>query len=92
MAIVLSSSSAGAALNIDASDGVRVSFGGTLTGSLRLEARRKAYGSWITVSDVDTLPVAVDVDAGFKQLRVYTVAYSAGAPTATQQFAVLDTL
>jgi hypothetical protein len=86
------STTAGAALSIDPTDGVRVAFGGTLTGSMRLEVRRRSYGSWLTISDVDTLPVSVDVEAGFKQLRVYTVAYSAGTPTAGQHFRGLDTL
>jgi hypothetical protein len=90
MNVPLTSSTAGTEIDIDPSHGVRVTFSGTLVGQLRLEGRRSESGTWLTLDTIDPpLSTDVDVEAGYKQLRIYTVTYSSGSPAAVQKYEAL---
>jgi hypothetical protein len=92
MDIQLSSTTAGDPIDIDSSHGVRVAFAGTLNGDLRLQARSTTGGTWLELETITSVPVDVDVDSGYKQLRIYTQTYTSGSPTAKLKWRPMATL
>lgn len=79
--------------NIDKTHGCKIEFGGTLVASaLVVQERRKHTGTWLDKDTVTSVPVTVLLDEEFKSVRINTMLWGSGVPTATLWFRDMETM
>jgi hypothetical protein len=81
----------GTPLDIDPTNGVRVTISGTFSATLILQVQRPGSTTWLDW-DTTTTPGDMDVDAGYDSVRMQTQAYTSGAPAAKLKWRPIETL
>ena len=80
------SATAGAEVALSPTLASQVECGGTFSGTAYVQTRNAGSATWVSRSEVTTVPVTVKLGAGYEAVRMYTETYTSGSPTAQTHF------
>jgi hypothetical protein len=81
-----SSSTAGTEVALSPALASQVECSGTFSGTAYVQTRNAGSATWVSRSEVTTVPVTVKLGTGYEAVRMYTETYSSGSPEALSHF------